>query len=46
MVIYGFIHNFKDYLQNTINKINYTKFHRIISNTKAIQNLVKKRHLA
>ena len=43
----GFIHNSKDYSENITDKMNYTKFHKIKYNTKAIQSLVKskKKHL-
>ena len=39
----GFICNSRDFLQNTIDKINNTKFRKIIYKTRAIQNLVKKK---
>lgn len=43
----GFVHNSKDYSENITDKMNYTKFHKIKYNTKAIQTLVKskKKHL-
>ena len=36
----GCIHNSKDYSENITDKMNYTKFHKIKYNTKAIQTLV------